>query len=373
MRHGAPLSGRVARSRPTRGRVVTRWTLVAAFVAALVAVPRVIHAQGNTDDMLRRAIRLYEDLQIERALAMFREVISPSSPFVVSTGQRVTAYKYLGAAHATLGQPDSASVYFRAAIERDPFVDLDGHDFTAREREVFADAKHQTFAVAVRPISLTRIDPRSEHIVFEVLTTHGASLRVAVRSATGELSSIFDSENDGVRDIPWNGVLASGRLAPPGAYELIVRGESHLLPSRSDSARLFFTIAHDRAPLQDTLPDLGPTDLLPERYASGAATEELAKGLGVGVVALALPTLIGHQEFAAPNRGLAAAVTGAGLTVGILGFRWRRQHSALAQNIAENVRRRAARSARNAEIERVNEAKTAMTALVISPAAGVGP
>ena len=91
--------------------------------------------------MLHRAIRLYEDLQVERALAMFREVISPSTPFVVSTGQRVIAYKYLGAAHATLGQPDSASVYFRAAIERDPFVDLDGHDFTAREREVFAECK----------------------------------------------------------------------------------------------------------------------------------------------------------------------------------------------------------------------------------------
>jgi hypothetical protein len=336
-------------------------------------LPGAARAQSNTDETLHRAIRLYEDLQVERALAMFREVISPSTPFVVSTAQRVTAYKYLGAAHATLGQPDSASVYFRAAIERDPFVDLDGHEFTAREREVFADAKQRTFAVAVRPITRTRIDPRTEHMTFQALTTHGASLRAEVRTQTGDVSSIFESDNDGVRDIPWNGVLASGRLAGPGTYELLVRGESRLIPSRSDSARLFFTIEHDRPPLEDTLPDLGPADLLPEHRPSSAATAELAKGLGVGVLAIALPTLLGHSEFSGPSRGLAATVSATGFAVGIFGFRWRHDHNQLTENIAENAKRRAARAARNAEIKQANEGKLALTALVISPAAGVGP
>jgi len=344
---------------------------VALLVASGSARPAV--AQGNTDETLRRAIRLYEDLQVERALAMFRDVISPSTPFVVSTEQRVTAYKYLGAAHATLGQPDSASVYFRAAIERDPFVDLDGQEFTAREREVFAQAKQRTFAVAIRPIVRTRIDPRTEHVVFEVLTTHGALLRADVRAASGETSRIFESENDGVRDVPWNGVLASGRLAPPGTYELIIRGESRLIPSRADSARLFFTVEHDRPPLDDTLPDLGPTDLLPERYRSSAATLELVKGLGIGAAAIAIPTVLGRQEFAGPSRGIAATVSAAGITVGILSFRWRREHADLEPNVAENARRRADRAQRNAEIKRQNETKVSMTALVISPAAGVGP
>jgi hypothetical protein len=348
-----------------------RWVRVLA-VCSLV-LPRVVVAQSNTDEMLHRAIRLYEDLQVERALAMFREVISPSTPFVVSTGQRVTAYKYLGAAHATLGQPDSASVYFRAAIERDPFVDLDGHDFTAREREVFADAKQRTFAVAVRPIARARIDPRTEHMTFQALTTHGALLRAEIRTSTGDISPIFASDNDGVRDIPWNGVLASGRLAQPGTYELVVYGDSRLLQSRSDSARLFFTIEHDRPPLEDTLPELGPTDLLPERRPGSAATVELAKGVGVGLFAIAMPTLLGHGEFAGPSRGVAATVSAAGIAIGIFGFRWRHDHNELAENIAENTRRRAARDARNAEVRQANEAKLSLTALVISPAAGVGP
>jgi hypothetical protein len=343
------------------------------LAASLALTPHFARAQSNTDETLRRAIRLYEDLQVERALAMFREVISPSTPFVVSTAQRVTAYKYLGAAHATLGQPDSASVYFRAAIERDPFVDLDGHDFTAREREVFSDAKQRTFAVAVRPIVHTRIDPRTEHVTFQVLTTHGALLRADIRTATGDVSPIFESENDGVRDVPWNGVLASGRLAPPGTYELVIHGDSRLLPNRSDSARLFFTIEHDRPPLEDTLPELGPTDLLPEHYPPSAATVELAKGLGVGVAAIAIPTLLGHGEFAGPSRGLGATLSATGITVGILGFRWRREHNDLKPNIVENAQRRSTRAARNSEIRRDNEAKIATTALVISPAAGEGP
>jgi hypothetical protein len=366
------VSGSAPRIARQRGRIPwprARWLLV----VWLMLVPRVVHAQSNTDETLRRAIRLYEDLQVERALLLFREVISPSSPFVVSTAQRVMAYKYLGAAHATLGEPDSASLYFRAAIERDPFVDLDGHDFTAHEREVFMDAKQQTFAVAVRPIGHTRIDPRTEHLTFQVLTTHAALLRAEIRTTAGEASPIFESENDGVRDIPWNGVLASGRLASPGTYELVVRGESRLIASAADSTRLFFTIAEDRPPLEDTLPDLGPDDLLPEHYPSSAATKELVTGLGVGIAAIAMPTLLGHGEFAGPSRGIAATVSVSGIAVGILAFRWRRSHNDLTENIAENTRRRTTRLARNANIKRSNDEKLATTAVVISPAAGVGP
>jgi hypothetical protein len=340
------------------------WSVLASHLA---------HAQSNTDETLQRAIRLYEDLQVERALALFREVISPSSPFVVSTAQRVMAYKYLGAAHATLGEPDSASVYFRAAIERDPFVDLDGHDFTSHEREVFLGAKQQTFAVAVRPIGHMRIDPRTEYLTFQVLTTHAALLHAEIRTAAGEASPIFESENDGVRDIPWSGVLESGRLAPPGTYELVVRGESRLIPSAADSTRLFFTVAEDRPPLEDTLPDLGQSDLLPEHYPPSAATKELVTGLGVGLAAIAMPTLLGRGEFAGPSRGIAATVSVSGIAVGILGFRWRREHNDLTDNTAENARRRTVRLARNAEIKRSNDEKLAMTALVIGPAAGVGP
>lgn len=347
--------------------------LALAVAIAVGAGARPAEAQGNTDETLTRAIHLYENLQVERALALLRDVISPSTPFVVSPAQRVTAYKYLGAAHAILGQRDSATVYFRAALERDPFVDLDAEEFTAHERELFDDAKQRTFAVAVRPITHVRIDPRTEHITFVLLSTHGALLSAEIRNGAGEVSPIFQSENDGVREVSWNGVLASGRLAPPGRYELVVRGVSRLDASRTDSARAFFTVEHDRPELEDTLPSLRPADLLPEHYSASAATGELAKGLGVGLVAIAMPAIFGKREFSGESRGLAATVGVGGIAVGALGFRWRREHSAIAVNVVENTRRRAERAASNAEIVQRNEGKIAVTALIISPAAGVGP
>jgi len=348
-------------------------TAVLVGLVCLLMAPTRASAQGNTDETLRRAIRLYEDLQVERALALLRDVISPSTPFVVSSAQRVTAYKYLGAAHAELGQSDSATLYFRAAIERDPFVDLDGLEFTAQERRLFTVAKQRTFSVGVRPITRTRFDPRTESMVFEVLSTHGAVLSVDVRNVDGGITPLVQAENDGVRDIQWNGLLVTGHLAPPGRYELIVRGQSELIPSRVDSARLFFTVELDRPELLDTLPALKPSELLPEYYPPSAATVELAKGLGTGLAAIAIPTIVGNSQFAGPARKLAAPVAVFGLAVGIWSFQWRREHSAIAANIAENVERRAARAKRNAEIERDNAQIVANAALIVSPAAGAGP
>ncbi len=356
----------MTRPGPTRA-----WAL-AACVALALALPRPTRAQSNTDETLQRAVHLYEELQVERALVLLRQVISPSSPFVVSSAQRVQAYKYLGAAHAILGQPDSASVYFRAAIERDPFVDLDAQAFTAAERSVFADARRRTFAVAVRPIARTRIDPRIERMTFVLLSTHAGTLHAEIRDVHGAATTIFDAENEGVREIQWDGLLADGHLATPGRYVLFVRGVSHI-SQHPDSARLFLDVELDRPPLEDTLRSLGAADLLPERYPTSATSFELAKGLGVAVTALAIPIAVGSRGLGAGARGLAGVMAGIGIGVGVGGFVWRRQHGEIAANIAENTRRRAARANENAEIARRNDARLAVTALVITPAAGVGP
>src|SRR5438552_4071685 len=143
-------------------------------------------AAAQTQENLQRAIALYDNLEVERARDMFLQVISPSSPFEVTTAQRVTAYKYLGASLATLGRRDTALTYFKGAIERDPFVDLDPQVFTATERQVFGEAKRTLFKCGARPITLTRIDPRSARIVFTVLTTHAADLTVEVNNVGNE-------------------------------------------------------------------------------------------------------------------------------------------------------------------------------------------
>jgi hypothetical protein len=352
---------------------VTRRLAAACLAIVCLAMPRLARAQANTDETLERAIRLYEDLQVERALVVLREVISPSSPFVVSLDQRVKAYKYLGAAHAILGRRDSASVYFRAAIERDPFTDLDAQTFTPAERDAFAEARQHVYKVAVKSIVRTRIDPRIEHMVFVVLSTHDGFLHVDLHDPTGGISPILASENDGVREVAWDGVLADGRLAMGGRYELVVRGESRLNPGRTDSTRLYFDVEIDRPALEDTLPALTREDLLPERYPRSSSAVELAKGIGIALTALAVPAIIGGKTLGAGARGMGIGMAVVGIGIGTAGFAYREQHDAIAPNIAENARRRAERAAANAEIERRNGEKIAQTGLVISPAAGVGP
>src|SRR5207247_2292682 len=82
-------------------------------------------------------------LEVERALPLLRQIISPNWPFEVTRDQRVDAYKYLGACLAVAGKRDSAVLYFRAAIERDPFTDLDPSLFTPAQLATFGEARRR--------------------------------------------------------------------------------------------------------------------------------------------------------------------------------------------------------------------------------------
>src|SRR5205809_154796 len=129
--------------------------LVWAVVLAAGAAPA-LAAQGSTAELLGQAHQFYEGLEVERALPLLRQIISPNWPFEVTRDQRVDAYKYLGACLAVAGKRDSAVLYFRAAIERDPFTDLDPSLFTPAQLATFAEARRRTLAVAVRPAARGR-------------------------------------------------------------------------------------------------------------------------------------------------------------------------------------------------------------------------
>ena len=201
-----------------RAALVLVWLLVAAARAT---------AQSNTAEALRQAKSLYDNLDVERALLLLRQVISPSSPFEVTSAQRVEAYKYLGASLAFMGLRDSAVVYFRAALERDPFTDLDPQTFTPVQVAAFAAAKRLTFSVGVRPVAPTRLQPTVESFIFTVFTTHPGSLRAELAQEQNSTALVlFDAESDGLRELRWTGLLPGGRPAPPGRYHLTVRGRS---------------------------------------------------------------------------------------------------------------------------------------------------
>ena len=348
---------------------------VLALVGALSFIaPRAARAQANTAERLASAVRLYEDLQVERAVVLLRQVISPSSPYEVSREQRVQAYKYLGAALSLLGQRDSAVVYLRAAVERDPFVDMDAQSFSPGERAALAAARAQTFAVAARPVAAMSVDPRTERLTFTTLSTHAAELHVEIRpagnGATGT-ATLLQGESDGVREIPWSGLVADGRLAPPGRYELLVRGRSRVT-AHLDSARVWLDVRHERPTLEDTLPSLGPADLLPERHSPSVARKDLLRGVGVAVAALVTQSLVSDGRLGS-NGSYAGGVALAGTGAGVAAYLMRQRNRDIPANVVANRQRVAERARVNLEIAERNRVRLAETRLVVAPAAGAAP
>jgi hypothetical protein len=345
----------------------------AALVALLLAAPAAAAAQGTTAEMLDRAVRYHAELDVERELVILRQIVSPNSPFIVTQEQRGLAYKYLGAALAVQGQADSGILYFRAAIERDPFTDLEPQKFTPQELAAFAEARRLTFALGVRPVVPDTIDPRTERLTFTVLSTHAAALRVELRAVGASATlPLYAGDNGGPRELQWDGLLADGRLAPPGRYELLVTGQSRL-NQRGDSLRLYFSLEHDHLLLDDTLPALRADELLPEHHPPGMARGELLKGFGLAATALLIPRMLANGDMPSGGRTLAAGVAITVSAAGVAGFVYRRRHREIPANLADNARRRAERATANAAILQRNRERLAATRLVIGPAAGVGP
>src|SRR5256714_6028932 len=192
-----------------------------------------------------------------------RQIVLPSWPFEVTRDQRGNAYKYLGACLAIAGKRDSAVLYFRAAIERDPFTDLDPSLFTPAQLATFGEARRRTLAVAVRPVQPARVDPRTARVTFTVVATHAALVDVKLSAVgAGAPLVLFQGTLNGVREIAWDGLLVNRRLAPPGRYTLAVAGASPVTGA-SDSARGYFDLRHEVAGLEDTVAELDQRPLLP--------------------------------------------------------------------------------------------------------------
>jgi hypothetical protein len=152
-------------------------------------------------------------------------------------------------------------------------------------------------------------------LVFQCLTSHASVLRAELRSGGATVLVLFDGASNGLRQLAWDGSLPGRAIPVPGRYEMVLTGQSSVT-SRTDTAAVYFDLQLDHPPLADTLPDLGPQDLLPE----------------VGV----------------PTREIPA-------------------------NVVENQRRRADRAEINAAVVEHNAQALRRSRLVITPLAGGGP
>lgn len=332
-------------------------------VVALGAIVRPLSAQRTPGEVLSRGVILYEELQLERAVTLLREVVSTSNT-AATAAERARAMKYLGAAFALLGQRDSAVAYFRRVLERDPFMDLEPAVFTAQERQLFAIARQRTFVVGVRTLTDTAFTPGQGRVSLRFVTTQRARVHAIVRRA-GETEPLvaFRWTAEGASESPWDGLDQSGARLAAGRYQLEVTANA-TTDSTSDTLSVRFDVSYDHEPLEDSLAfDEG--SLLPERRPPSIARSRLAAGLAIAAFAVAMPTVIGHGELSGTRKHAAvmASVTASG---GVATFLFLRRGSGLPANVLENARRREEHLRRNREIRDRNAARVAAARMIIT-------
>jgi hypothetical protein len=342
-----------------------RWIVVGVVIGMTLARP--LAAQRAPAEVLSRAVILYEELQLERAVTLLRDVMSPSNT-ASTPEQRVQAMKYLGAAFALLGRRDSAITYFRGTLERDPFTDLDPAVFTAQERQLLAVARRRTFVVGAKVLLDSGFVPGKGRVPLRFVTTQQARMEGVVRSARAdEAVASFRWSGEGASESPWDGLGQNGTRLPPGRYHLEVIAAS-TIDSSSDTVSLRFDVRYDHQPLEDTL-TLDASSLLRERRPPSAARAHLAAGVAAAAFAIAVPSVIGHGALGGTRKHatVMASVTASG---GVAAFIVLRRGSAIPANILENARRREEHGRRNREIRERNAARMAEARMIIMPASG---
>src|SRR4051812_6304888 len=110
-----------------------------ALLLAFVAILSASRAQQAVEADLQKAKDMYAASNIEGARSILTSILTGKAQ--VSTEQKVTAYKYLGGYWALQNKPDSASSYFIAALDYDPFATLDPKEFAPDEQAAFARAR----------------------------------------------------------------------------------------------------------------------------------------------------------------------------------------------------------------------------------------
>lgn len=111
------------------------------FSLVVCAVPLVAQAPASARDDLQRAIRLYEQFNVEGARPVLWSVVKREKE--ISKAEAASAYKYLGASYAVLAMRDSSVALFREALKRDSTITLDPAMFAKSEIEAFDAARRK--------------------------------------------------------------------------------------------------------------------------------------------------------------------------------------------------------------------------------------
>jgi hypothetical protein len=337
-------------------------TLCGIALALALVAPQ---APAQSDGLIERGVRAYQDVDFEAAATLLRRALAGS----LSDNEQIQALDYLGAAEVFAGpqRRDSAQAAFRRLALFDPRHRPDPLVFPPQVLAVYEDVRRTTKAVRVEAPSEASFKPAVEvgGLVVRLHATSSHEIEVRISREDGAvIRTLYVGPVSDSLDVKWNGLDMNDGEVRSGRYTLSVASR------RSVSAPIVRVV---KLPLRaeivvpDTLalPTLPDSLLLPEQVSLGAGTGSLATGLVAAGAAIVLPSLV--ADGTQPS-GAQFAVAGVLSLAGIVGFvsepgKVQRRH------IAANAATRAEWQ-RRAEAVRVENARRRDTAhLVVS----VGP
>lgn len=327
-------------------------TLLALATLSTLWRPAFAQKPPRAQQALRYAIAVLDSAETERGTALLRELLA-SLLASVPRDLRVSAHLYLAEASWALKLKDSVTAHLREVVQHDPFFVLDPQMFNPDLVTAHRYARLKTVAVRLRVPIDTTLDPMRERLPIAVAVGQPGEVRIRLRSTTPRLrDSLLATvavDNIVTISIP---LLRSDSIAlDPGSYAL----EGEVVTPGGGTARDLLDVAIERTPV-DTAQHEPPIPTPQFRSESGKRAPSLAgvaRGLGLGMAASALPVLFGNGQLSddfVPTSALAL-----GITIAVADIWFGRPARPIPANVAHNRSLRTTWEARNRAIAADNE------------------
>lgn len=333
-----------------------------ALAWILLLSPATTHAQA-AEQLLTQGRQAFDNLDFEQAARLFTRVLDVASG--ATSSERDTAQLYLGVSYEYAGQRSNAVSAFRALIRTNPCLPTP-EQYGAGVTAAYVEAQGGVFAVG--PCELRRQEAtRETGAVFRIAATRPAFVRALLADSTGRpLADLGEVEASGIAQLRWSDLPDPSALPPQRArYQLVLRARA-AQGGETDERVLPIMLSVPSVDTTPLPPPPGARDFRPEQRSIAPAVGDLAKGLGVGIVAVAASSVLAYQTLGSETTkaiGVGGVISVAGFVAFITGSGRR----TIEENREYNAALRRAWESQRDSIVATNQSRRANRPIVIEP------
>jgi len=294
---------------------------------------------------LSRADSLFHALNLDSALALYREVVwdtagrVPSRLRAQAATRVATAFLAMASGRKQAALADSARLYFGMAYRDVPLYEPDLDELGPEAQAAMDSARMRVLGIVVNAPADTMLPATGGRLPIEVQPTHMAMVSFRVTREDGQTIRSDSQQTEVEARFEWDYHLPDGSLLPGGRYSTVVTARDAQGLASPTVVRPF-TVA--REPV-DTLPHPAQPSaaaFLPETVqVRGASAGVLLGGVALGAGTLALERVLGNSALRTGSGSGAGsyAVAGGVSLVAVVGFLAGHRTRAAPENTAHNA------------------------------------